>query len=78
MKQITWREGQFKYRPALVAYVNNVKVGAVSWLPNQESAFNAHCQLPNLKQDCSRYPNSGLAKEAVEKSINKWFDMVNQ
>lgn len=78
MKQVKWREGQFKYRPALIAYVNNVRVGAVSWLPNSDAAYNAHCQLPNIKQDCNRYSNSALAMEAVERKVNSWFEMVAQ
>lgn len=75
---ITWRDGQYKYRPALLAYVNNIQVAAVSWLPNKEGVYNAHCKLPGIKPDNGRYPNSALAIDAVEKKVKNWFELVKQ
>lgn len=74
---VVWRDGKYKYRPAQIAYINNVRVGAVSWIANSEY-YSSHCLLPGIKWLTNTYSSSAAGKEAVEANIQQWFEAVKQ
>lgn len=78
MKCIVWKDGKYKYRPASLAFINNVRVAVVSWLPGKENAYNANCLLPGYPKACNVYQDSAKAREAMEEIIQDWFKKVEQ
>lgn len=77
MKQIEWRGGKYKYRDAVFAYVNQIKVAVVTPL-HDGSKFDGKVLLPSLPKGTNSFSSLDGAKENLEKRINQWFELVAQ
>lgn len=77
MKQIIWRAGKYKYREATFAYVNNIQVAVITPM-HDNSKFDARVLLPGLPKSTNSFGNFDGAKEALEKRVQQWFELVAQ
>lgn len=77
MKKIIWRPGKYKYRDAVFAYINQVKVAVVTPL-HDGSKFDAKLLLPGLPQATNSFSKLDNAKANMEKRIHEWFKLVIQ
>ena len=75
MKEIVWRSGQFKYRDATFAYVNQIKVAVVIPL-HDGSKCDARLLLPGMPKSTNSFSSIEGAKRALEQRINNWFELV--
>lgn len=77
MKQITWRSGKYKYRDAIFAYINQIKVAVI--VPMHDgSKLDGKCLLPGLPKGTNSFSNVDSAKGILETRINDWFELVKQ
>ena len=75
--QIIWRSGKYKYRDAIFAYINQVRVAVVTPL-HDGSKFDGKCLLPGLPKGTNSFSSVDSAKVILEERINQWFELVQQ
>jgi hypothetical protein len=76
--KLTWREGKHKFRDARLAYINNIKVAAISWQASGETQFNISMLLPGLPKTGNTYKTFENAQRIVEERVETWFKLVEQ
>ena len=77
MKSIIWRSGMYKYREAMFAYVNQIKVAVIT--PNHDSSkFDGKVLLPGLPKGTNSFSSLDSAKGILETRIQEWFKLVVQ
>ena len=77
MKQIEWRGGKYKYREALFAYVNQIKVAVVT-SNHDGSKFDGKVLLPGLPKGANSFSSLESAKGLLEGRVQEWFKLVVQ
>lgn len=75
--EITWCSGTYKYRTAMLAYINNIRVAAITTQAGSDD-FNASFLLPGLPKATNRFKTSEAARESIEQRVNLWFEQVKQ
>ena len=77
MKKIIWRSGKYKYRDAVFAYINQVRVAVITPL-HDGSKFDGKVLLPGLPKGTNSFSSLESAKGIVETRIQEWFELVVQ
>lgn len=77
MKKIIWQSGKYKYRDAVFAYINQVRVAVITPL-HDGSKFDGKVLLPGLPKGTNSFSSLESAKGILETRINEWFELVKQ
>lgn len=77
MKKIVWQAGKYKYRDAIFAYINQIRVAVVTPM-HDGSKVDGKMLLPGLPKGTNSFHNVDSAKGYMEKRVEEWFKLVAQ
>ena len=76
-KTIEWKPGKYKYREAVFAYVNQIKVAVI--IPMHDGTrFDGKVLLPGLPKGTNSFSSLDGAKGIISTNVQKWFQLVAQ
>ena len=76
-KTLVWRAGKYKYRDAVFAYINQLRVAVVTPM-HDGSRVDGKLLLPDMPKGTNSFRSVESAQGYLEKRVQDWFELVEQ